>query len=351
MNARFRTASVLLLIFGLAACSIDVDLNAPPRDIWVVYGVLRANDTAQYIRISRGFLPESDALEYAKDNDLSAKGLLVSLSGGGRTYTAVEMDSVLKDPADGTFYPYTTLYRISTPGNLALSAGERYELEITRPDEPDFFLRSQTRIPTEVTFLRPTFTPGPGRKRCLREINLETEVEVEFTQSTAASYELRAYADYTVNGSPRMASFGPTALFEEDVRCNSSTICYKFREKEILAKFVSDVSPEFGNVYTFGVNDNNKCMDDPDNLPDDFRFEVTCMDEFLTNYRLANDPKFADLNSVRQEYTNITAPEGVDAYGILGSESRSYARARLGPCSLYHLSFNNTPRPQDCADL
>ncbi|GAB4416477.1 MAG: hypothetical protein OHK0039_25830 [Bacteroidia bacterium] len=346
-----RILLVLTAILTLNACSNEVDLNAPPRDIWVVYGVLRQGEPVQYIRISRGYLPESDALEYGRDNDLSAKGLIVRLSGGGITYTATEVDSVLKDPADGTFYPYTTLYRIETSGTQALKYGQTYNLEITQPDQPDFALTAQTQIPNQIRFFRPTETPGPGTKRCLRQIDLDLETTIEFEDARAGGYEVRVILDYEENGTPKTVVYGPTSQFSEDVRCSASGICYRFSAQEVLRGFYNQMNPQPGNVYTYDVDDNNKCKDDPANLPTVFRFEVTAVDRYIASYRLANDPKFADFNSVRPEYTNITAPDGTDAYGVFGSESRSFARARLGPCSEALLRLNNTTRPLDCQDL
>ena len=47
--------TLLLMSLWLLACSEAFELNAPYKDIWVVYGVLNPGDTAQFIRISKAF--------------------------------------------------------------------------------------------------------------------------------------------------------------------------------------------------------------------------------------------------------------------------------------------------------
>ncbi|MDX2284123.1 MAG: hypothetical protein NW241_08175 [Bacteroidia bacterium] len=354
MKFASRLLLVSLLPLAWSGCETEIDLNAPPRNIWAVYGVLNQGDSVQYVRISRGFLPAGDAFDYAKETDLNARGLRVTLSGGGFTYEAEEIDSVLKNPADGTFYPYVTLYKFRTENARQLKEGVRYDLSVTIPDSAGFFLRSHTTIPRRPRFQSPTEVPGPGQKRCLRQVNLEQEYRVEFTRdATAAAYELRAILDYAVNGQPRRAVYGPTRLFSDDRRCNltgTAAICYQFREYEILTGLYNQMQPVPGSSYTYDVDEFNQCKEVVENLPDAFRFEVTAADTFLVNYQQANDPQFEDFSGVRPEYTNIAGSDSLLTAGIFGAYSTSFARAQLGPCSRYLLNLNNTPQPSSpCA--
>ncbi|MDX1908673.1 MAG: hypothetical protein SF053_16675 [Bacteroidia bacterium] len=349
--------SVLICLFvsllAMTGCSTEIDLNAPARDIWVVYGVLSQPDTVQYVRIAKAFLPESDALVFAKENDLSAKGLKVTLTGGGRTYEAVQIDSVMKNPPDGVFNPYTTLYKFRTAGNLALQEGITYQLRVTQPGTDTFALEASTTIPKKVRFNNPIEVPGPGQKRCLRMVNLELDYAVEFTREGTGAYEMRVFLDYTADGVARQAVYGPTALFTDDIRCNTggSTACYNFKAYEVIRGFYNQIQPQPTVNYLYGVDENNRCKEVVENLPVVFRFEVTSMDTYLTNYRQANNPAFADFNTVRPEYTNITASAGSYAIGLLGSTNRNFARARLSPCAEYLLDLNNTPKPEGICAL
>ena len=348
----------LLAIFTFGSCSIDVDLNAPAKDIWSVYSILDPQKDVQYVRVSRGFLPEENALNYAKQNDLSVKGLRVVLSGNGQTYEATQIDEVPKNPEEGIFFPNTTLYEFRTEGNSALKPGERYDLTITKPDEPDFSLNSYTEVPEDMVFQNISPVPGGpgGLQRCLRRANLEFDYKVEFTRGTAVAYEMRAFLRYQENGIEKNIVYGPTNMFDENFRCTtagggSSAICYQFREKEILTYFYNIMKPDPTFVYTYGITSSSRCKEEIENLPDDVRIEVTGMDQFLANYRSANDPRFVDLNSVRPEYTNISGPENAGVLGIFGSVNTSSGKVRLSPCAEYILSLNNAPRPDEPCEL
>ncbi|MDX2249800.1 MAG: DUF4249 family protein [Bacteroidia bacterium] len=348
-------AGIFYLGISGVGCSTEVDLNAPEKDIWVVYGVLNPLDSVQYIRVSSGYLPTENALDYARANDLSVKGLKVTLSGGGKVYEAIETDSVAKEPADGIFYPFTTLYKIRTLGTDGLVPGQRYDLNITKPDNAQFELSSYTEVPSNMVFQNINPVPGGpgGSQRCLRRAPLEAEYKVEFSKGTGVGFEMRAFLRYQENQVEKSIEYGPTQMFDQNFRCTSSggsSMCYQFREKELLAYLYNQVNPISTNVYTYGVNDQTRCNDNPANLPDDFRLEVTAMDRFLTNYRRANDPRFLDLNSVRPEYTNIIGPTDAEVIGIFGSVNSVSGSVRLSACAEYLLMLNNAPIPSEpCA--
>lgn len=60
-----RTVPLLAAVSLLAACSTDLDINAPYKDIPVVYGLLNQRDSLQYVRINKAYLGEGDAYQYA----------------------------------------------------------------------------------------------------------------------------------------------------------------------------------------------------------------------------------------------------------------------------------------------
>lgn len=353
MNFRilfFSFVSTLIVLF-FGACSTTFELNAPAKDIWVVYGILNTNDTLQYIRVSRAFLPESNALEYAREYDESVKGLQVSLRGGGVEILAEQIDSVPKNPLDGTFYPYTTLYRLTTQGNQALQPGQRYQLEVRQPGIDSFLLEAYTEIPQPVQFDTPKPVSGAGQTKCLRQASLNRDYKVEFRRGNAASFEIRAFLEYTENAEERLAVYGPTPLFSDDYRCLDAfnTVCYNFSSYEILRSFYDQVDPKTGSIYRYGVTSDNECNPIPELLPQVFRFEITSVDSFLTRYNAVNSPTFEDFNTVRTEYSNIRGT--VETLGVFGSISTSTAAAKLDDCSLYLMQFNNTPKPNSPCEL
>lgn len=65
---RFSCFAVLLLL--LASCSTDFKVGADYREITAVYGLLSKSDTAQYIKVTKGFYDENlDNLVLAQNSD------------------------------------------------------------------------------------------------------------------------------------------------------------------------------------------------------------------------------------------------------------------------------------------
>ena len=61
------TISIISLFLG--SCSNDLEINAPWKDVTVVFGLLNIDSTTHYVRISKAFLGEGDALEFASQFD------------------------------------------------------------------------------------------------------------------------------------------------------------------------------------------------------------------------------------------------------------------------------------------
>jgi hypothetical protein len=67
-------AGAMLLMgaaFFQSSCSTDFDLNAPWKDISVVYAVLNQTDTVHYVKLNKAFLGEGNAFDYAAIGDSS----------------------------------------------------------------------------------------------------------------------------------------------------------------------------------------------------------------------------------------------------------------------------------------
>jgi hypothetical protein len=350
----FRLFLGAMLLLSGWGCSTEFDPTAEPKDIWVVYGVLNPGDTVQYIRISKAFLPESDAFVYARENDQSVPGLLVTLThaDNGREYIAEQVDSVLKQPEDGLFYPYQTLYKIQTIGNDRLEEGATYHLSVREPGNESFELRASTDIPSAPDITSPAIQRGAGGTRCLIQASLESPFTLSFDQTEAAAYEVRVYLDYTANGEPRQAVFGPTRTFDEDVRCIArGGVCYRFDEGTVLRSFLSQIDPQPNVDYRYAVTDATDCKNNADDLPRSLRFEVTSMDHNLLLYQQVNTPRFAESNTLRNQYTNVEANGDVLTLGVLASYQAREAIAKLSPCGEFLLGLNQRSQPTTNCEL
>ncbi len=355
----FMLLSCLWLAFLLPSCKPEIDITAPPKDIFVVFGVLDATDTIQYIRVMKGFLVDEDAIKYAKDHDISVKGLSVKLKGpSNKEFTATQIDNVPTD-TDGDFYPFTTLYRIVTKGTgNRLLPGEKYTLEVTDPNDATVKFEAFTYIPLTPLITTPDYGPGAGGPPnvTIPKLDLELAYRVQWQAKrlTGAPYgfELRTYLYFENQGIPDTADYvSDMFLNGSGVRCAASTssMCFEFNPKELVYEFKKDMPGAPGNgLYTYD--------DDPVNgakeiLPKSLRFEVTGIDTFLTRYMIANNPQFTDFNSDKPEYTNLTGTK--DVYGIFGSVNKNYyldiqnGYAIMDNCAEWLLGLNNTAQPSN----
>lgn len=59
---------VLLMAIGFLSCETDIEVNAEPTDITVVYGLIDPVDSVHYLKINKAFLGEGNALDLAANS-------------------------------------------------------------------------------------------------------------------------------------------------------------------------------------------------------------------------------------------------------------------------------------------
>jgi len=128
-----------LLLCCLFGCSTDFKTITPYKETMVIYGLLNPNDAVQYIRISKAFLGEGNALIMAKQPDSIYYGNILDVKlerfkNGDLTntyvYSKLPLDSVPKD--DCAFVtPYQAIYAGSMDISDATNAtGITYQLTV-----------------------------------------------------------------------------------------------------------------------------------------------------------------------------------------------------------------------------
>ena len=113
-----RILSLLAVSAILSACSTDLEINAPYKNITVVEGLLNMRDSVQLIKINKAFLGDGDALIYAQVQDSSewnAEAIeyarVVRRLNGQVVGTFDLRDTSVTDREPGTFYaPNQQLY-------------------------------------------------------------------------------------------------------------------------------------------------------------------------------------------------------------------------------------------------
>jgi hypothetical protein len=130
---------LFFVLLGITAvfnsCKNDLEVNAPWKDTTIVFGLLNRSDSTQYIRISKAFLGEGNALDFAKNfdslyyktSDIEVKIEEYKNGNLTETYVLLADTSIQKEP--GIFNsPKQLLYSFNTFGADALDAAATYKL-------------------------------------------------------------------------------------------------------------------------------------------------------------------------------------------------------------------------------
>lgn len=126
-----RPVLAFALIVLLSACSTELDINAPYKNITVVEGLLNMRDSLQFIKINKGFLGEGDALVYAQipdSNEWAPEAIeyarVVRRLNGNTVATYDLRDTTIANRDPGTFYgPEQRLYYFHDPQPYSLLIG------------------------------------------------------------------------------------------------------------------------------------------------------------------------------------------------------------------------------------
>lgn len=131
-NRMHRSIPVALLAASLlTACSTELDINEPYKDITVVYGLLNQKDSVHFVKINKAFLGEGNALDMALVQDSSeysgeaisyAKVFRVS-SSGALLDSFPLLDTTVVNREPGTFYsPVQKLFYFNTDSFTTIPA-------------------------------------------------------------------------------------------------------------------------------------------------------------------------------------------------------------------------------------
>ncbi|HHG85613.1 MAG TPA: hypothetical protein ENJ82_12770, partial [Bacteroidetes bacterium] len=277
---------ILSIIFCVGvACNPEIESFAIEKELYAVHGILNPKKEDQYIRISKVFQTEGDALIYAAETDIGAKEFQVSLAGAGKIYPADLITNLPRNP--GIFFPAQALYHFSTAGPEALSPGNRYQLNIRKPNDPDFLISAWTEIPTEPQITSPggaLFSPIQ-MLYTYNSMDFTKEVVVRFNGGSGKGFEIRLYADFWDGNEIKTAQWGPTRIFQEPRGCKGDEenrkLCYKIAERVVPVSLLKFTNAAPGPVHFY---DTVKVANQEELLSKNVRLEVTGIDTFLTTF-------------------------------------------------------------------
>src|ERR1700722_3574820 len=124
-----------LAVIGFTGCSNNLNVNAPYKDITVVYGLLDQNDTTHYIRINKAFLGQGNANTMAQVYDsinYPAGALTVSLQDydpNGDPPTNLPLSTTMNIPVSPGVLSYPNQIEYYT--KAALNPNDLFKLVIT----------------------------------------------------------------------------------------------------------------------------------------------------------------------------------------------------------------------------
>jgi len=148
VNNNVFKALVIVIAAAFASCSTDLDINGNKKDVMIVYGILDATTSTQYIKINRAFLGEGNALVYSQIPDSTLYPYLLDVTldiintGNGQVLRHYVADTVHIWKDGGVFFtgyqPYyrfnLDLYSVTFSGDTVwLNSNYTYKLTIIDP--------------------------------------------------------------------------------------------------------------------------------------------------------------------------------------------------------------------------
>jgi hypothetical protein len=294
---------LLVFITGLvtlftSSCSNDLDINAPWKDITVVFGLLNKDQTTHYIRVSKAFLGEGDALEFASQFDslyynpnlLEVKVEEILNGNVTRTFICVPDSSIAKEP--GIFSaPSQILYKFETSASQKINPNATFRLTVTNTS-------SGNSVSSETVLVKNLVMSSPNQ--LIDETNLYPQNATFIKWKTAENgkmYELFLRFKYR-----EYSELNPTEIVSKQIELSlgrittdntnpNNEMTMNVENSTIYQAISAAISPS--------TTDNPMVR-----ICDSLQFQLNVAAEDLTTYLNVNKPS----NTIAQErpqYTNI----------------------------------------------
>ena len=295
---------VVLVLSGitlaLGSCSNDLEINAPWKDVTVVFGLLNKDETVHYIRVSKAFLGEGNALDFASQFDslyynpslLDVQVEEVDINENiTRTFTCVAVTDIPKDP--GIFAaPSQILYKFETSLTQKINPNSTFRLKITNSSTGNV-------VTTETVLVKNLIlsTPSP----IMQETNMYPQNATMFKWKTAENgkmYELflrfkyREYSELDPSDVASKVLELSLGRLTNDNTTGGKEMTLKVENSTIYQALAASIS--------------KSTIDNPMvRIADSLQFQINVAAEEMTTYLNVNQPS----NTIAQErpqYTNIT---------------------------------------------
>ena len=300
--------TVMLTVF--TSCNSDLEVNAPYKDIAIVYGLLNQADSTHYIKINKAFLGQADANDMAQIPDSSDYGDILDVKivetkrpqGANRSFSLQRI--LMTGKESGMFYsPDQYVYKFETLPAEPLSGEARYELYIKNKNT-EKEITSQTEMINDFSIKEPKANNGSDAqfwtKVSFVNLNKYNEYKIKWISAKDARR-------YNV-----VMSFN---YIEEDINGTKTDKKVEWKFSDIKSKSavggeemeISILSEEFyskiGNEVAINSSVKNRIING-------LNFNITAAGEELNIYMEVNEPATGIVQE-KPEYTNITNGIGI----------------------------------------
>jgi hypothetical protein len=303
MNKLLKALCLLFLV--QTSCKTDVDLIAPYKEIMVVYGVLNASDTVQYIRINKAFLGQGNAYQYAQVADsFQYKDILdVTLERykNNTLIATLPLERFEGPPLDSGIFASSPNILYRTINNAVISQDSEYKL-IIHNRESGKTVTSKTVIVNKI----PTITSPTNFQSAVDFADPNNTFIAKFSRAPNAKYyDLKLRFSYY----ERLKS-NPSIIESKSIEWIAGSTTYE-----------STQTLEIPITYSsFYLNIKRKINPDPgvDRIARGVDFIFIGGATELYTYVLVNKPSTGIVQSI-PNYTNIA--DGVGIFSSIYSET------------------------------
>ena len=306
------TISIISLFLG--SCSNDLEINAPWKDVTVVFGLLNVDSSTHYIRISKAFLGEGDALQFASQFDslyynpdlLDVKVYRVYNDEVKDSFLCSVVTDIAKDP--GIFSnPSQIIYSF----NASLTGTEKensiYRLEV-KSTQTGNVATAETKLVKPVAFSKPSPINPNVPASALIDLDPTKSTAIEWrTVENGKMYELFIRFKYReVIGSDTI---------KKEVEINKGRFTY---DNSTVGDLIKE-SIENAEIFQ-AIHATIPVQSSVIRIADSLQFQINVAADDMTTYLNINQPS----NTVAQErpqYTNVT--NGIGLFSSRNSKTRS----------------------------
>lgn len=306
-----RFLPLLLLVFAFTSCNEDLDLSGANIPTAVVYGVVSPQDSIHYIKITRAFGGNQNAVNVAQIADSSYFPVIdvtvKEVVNGTVTRTFVLSDTTLDNKSPGAwYYPNQKVYYFTTPTSQPLNDNATMKLEIS-VNNGEFTVTGESKMVTGLAI------NSPLAASILRFANANVPQDGYLTQNfslttgTAGIVEgrLKVYFD----------EYAGTTLV------SSKLVDWKLGETsgvDLASGHVtfSASGASFYNLFVLNASS------DPSINRRVYRrtdFVASAGSEELAQYIMLSKPS-SSLAQSKQSYTNLTASKGANVIGVFATK-------------------------------